>query len=153
LAIFDLEQQTYVGERLLPAPEHTDYVEVKTAISADGTRVVVASTFRSPLQDGIPLIQEIMRTELMVYDTQTWQLVQRIGLDREVLDVAMSANGLEVYAAATPPLAPGQQMFSPDRAIVYVVPNTILTFDVASGQIQNEYSREGEVIARLFVGP
>ena len=153
LAIFDLEQQTYVAERLLPAPKHTDYAEVRTAISADGTRLVVASAFRSPLQDGVPLTQETMRTELMAYDTQTWELAQRIGLDREVSDVGTSADGLKVYAAATPLLAPGQQMFSPDRATVYVVPNTILTFDVASGQIQNEYTREGEVIARLFVAP
>lgn len=153
LAIFDLEQQTYVGERLLPAPKHTEYVAVETATSADGTRLVVASTLKSPLQYGVPLIQETTRTELMVYDTRTWQLVQRMEVEREVYDIAISADGARVYAAATPPLAPDQQTLAPDLAAVQVVSNAIVTFDVATGQIHNTYTREGEFIQRLFVAP
>jgi DNA-binding beta-propeller fold protein YncE len=156
LAIFDLAEGTLVEERALPAPVRNAALDVFAADSADGTRLVVG---QNPLidlggyhdgkvvQPGTSVVGE-----LVVYDTRTWQPVQQIGLDRPVETLAVNADGSLVYAVVTS--SPIDFETAPDvgpLASMLGGKNSVVTFDMASGQVLAE--REQEKVMRLFVAP
>ncbi len=73
-----------------------------------------------------------------MFDTRTWQEVQRIHYPQPVSMLAGSSDGRSMYAVSG----------DPDG-----IPNTIVQFDLASEQVWTALVRQGESIRMIFVGP
>ncbi|MBA3946140.1 MAG: hypothetical protein H0X37_16445 [Herpetosiphonaceae bacterium] len=105
------------------------------ALSSDGATLVVAQNIRVSGNDSASLFR--------VIDTHTWQ-VHQFRYEEPIATCTISADGTTIYAAALMYTASTQGVLPAD---------TIVAFNAADGQVQEQQLRPNEDIQRLLVDP
>jgi outer membrane protein assembly factor BamB len=108
-----------------------EFYQEQVAPSNDETKLVVNRI----IQVGTGL-DSTMTSEFHVFDTRTWQEIQRIQYPQPVAMLAGSSDGQSMYAVSGDPNG---------------FPDTIVQFDLAGEQVWVKRVREGESIRTIFV--